>query len=238
MTELLNASKIVVITYDAPHRKTQDLLIRMKALGYQDIEVIATPWVNRKVYQPLIPHRPMAAMPIPPAIFVKNLGYQYTLSENDNLHEILQEREPAYLLIGGAGILPANIVESFCVLNAHPGYLPEMRGLDALKWAIYAHKVIGVTLHWISTEADTGYLIKQIETPLYFWDTFHSIAYRHYEIEIDLLSNAVKHLNSRTKSELKVLEPGQNMLYKRMPPRYEYQLLNRLSQRLMVIEPD
>ena len=32
---------INVLTYNAPHRKTQDLLFRLKAKGYNDVSIIA-----------------------------------------------------------------------------------------------------------------------------------------------------------------------------------------------------
>ena len=48
---------INVLTYNAPHRKTQDLLFRLKAKGYNDVCVLATPWEERKNFRPLIPHR-------------------------------------------------------------------------------------------------------------------------------------------------------------------------------------
>ena len=48
---------ISILTYDAPHRKTQDLLFRLKAKGYSDVNVFATPWQKRKNFIPLIPHR-------------------------------------------------------------------------------------------------------------------------------------------------------------------------------------
>ena len=49
---------IYIITYDYPHRKTQDLLFRLLAKNYKNIAVFSTPWVERKNFVPLIPHRP------------------------------------------------------------------------------------------------------------------------------------------------------------------------------------
>tara|TARA_Y200000002_G_C22599361_1_gene628831 strand:- start:802 stop:990 length:189 start_codon:yes stop_codon:yes gene_type:complete len=53
-----------VLTYNAPHRKTQDLLVRLKSRGYYDVEVIATPWVKRKSFKRKLPHRFLKSLDI------------------------------------------------------------------------------------------------------------------------------------------------------------------------------
>ena len=63
-----------------------------------------------------------------------------------------------------------------------------MKGLDALKWAIYQEQPIGVTTHYISDTADGGELIERRVIPIYFEDSFHSLATRVYEVEIEMLA--------------------------------------------------
>ena len=79
-----------------------------------------------------------------------------------------------------------------------------MRGLDSMKWAIYNNKPLGVTSHIISEEADQGWLIRRKFVPLYEWDTFHSVAMRQYDIEIDLLASAVRDIKDATLESLAV----------------------------------
>ena len=55
---------IFVLTYDAPHRKTQDLLLKLKVRGYNDVQVLATPWESRENFKSLIPHRQFTPDPI------------------------------------------------------------------------------------------------------------------------------------------------------------------------------
>ena len=69
---------IYVLTYNAPHRKTQDLLFRLKANGYNDINVLATPWEERKNFKPLIPHRKFNALNINPVDLCERLGYNFS----------------------------------------------------------------------------------------------------------------------------------------------------------------
>lgn len=184
---------IAVLTYDAAHRKTQDLLFRLLALGYrEELVVVATPWVERKNWKPLFPHRPALALDMTLAQFCTNLDLTLLLTETEDLVAALHRVNPEFVLIAGAGILPAAVAEQFRVINSHPGYLPFVKGLDALKWAILEGQQIGVTAHFITPGVDEGQLIKQEITPLYFEDSFQSFAFRQYEQEIGLLADAVQ----------------------------------------------
>ena len=167
----MNRSRVNVLTYNQPHRKTQDLLLRLKIKGYEDINVLATPGVERKNYTPLIPHRNFPPLKITPHDLCQKLGYGFKEIDIRDLNEI-----EGRILIGGAGILPKEVIDKRQTINSHPVYLPYVRGLDALKWAVYQGKPIGVTTHVISEECDAGQLINQKSVPLYAWDTFHSVA--------------------------------------------------------------
>ena len=190
--------RLGVLTYDAPHRKTQDLLSRLSAFGYEGVRVIATPWEKRNNFKPMIPHRPSEegwpCLPweITPESMCENLEYPYWVINKEELADFFTENNLDMVLIGGAGILPPKVVKSVMLVNSHPAMLPDGRGLDALKWAIYKFLSVGVTLHIIDHTADAGILIKQKLVPLYLWDTFHSYAMRQYEMEMDLLVNAPK----------------------------------------------
>ena len=76
--------------------------------------------------------------------------------------------------------------------------------MDSLKWAILNDKPLGVTSHIISEEADQGWLIKRDLVPLFKWDTFHSVALRQYEMEMDFLASAVDDIKTATMESLKV----------------------------------
>ena len=214
---------IYVLTYDAPHRKrTQDLLLQLKIKGYDDIEVLATPWQARKNFEPLIPHRRFEPYNSNLDYFCSRLGYKLNRIEINNL----DFSESDWVLIGGAGILPGKIVSSQKIINSHPAYLPYVRGLDSLKWAIYYNKPIGVTTHIISKECDAGKLIKRERVPMYSWDTFHSLANRQYELEIEMLANSIEDLNDAPLTELSINESEQ---MRRMPHKYERKLLDKFN---------
>ena len=71
-----------VLTYDTPdgivHKKTQDILLNLKTKGYDDVIVYATPWVERKNFKSLIPHRHFEPINVSTEDLCKRLGYVYS----------------------------------------------------------------------------------------------------------------------------------------------------------------
>lgn len=138
--------KIAVLTYPVKHRKTYDVLSLLKANGYTDVNVYATPFRYQKKFFPIIQHRPEMNFQIPEiSELCFNLGYRYEQGELESFN-IDEER---IVLIAGAGILPEEFVGKHTIINAHPGYIPNCRGLDAFKWAIAEKQPVGVTTHFL-----------------------------------------------------------------------------------------
>ena len=127
-------------------------------------------------------------------------------------------------LICGAGLLPEAFVKKNIVVNAHPGYIPVVRGLDSLKWAIYNGDPIGVTTHLIGDEIDAGEIIERRIVPVFWNDTFHAVAQRQYEMEIQMLINSLAKLNDKHE-----FFKGEGVVHKRMPHSYETRLFERFS---------
>jgi len=175
---------IAIITYDRPHRKTQDLLIR---LIDHEVIVIATPFKKRTQHHSLYQHRP----PMDTGISTEKLCNKFGFDYINHLHpaEWIRKNNISSAIIGGANILETD--QDLKIINSHPGYLPYGRGLDALKWSIYEGYPIGVTTHVINDDIDSGYLIEQKIVPVSYYDTFHSVAYRQYQMEIDMLIKAI-----------------------------------------------
>ena len=117
----------------------------------------------------------------------KNLGYEYQTGQLEEFH-IENDR---VVLIAGAGIIPDEFVKSHTVLNAHPGYVPNCRGLDALKWAIIEKQPIGVTTHIIGDYVDAGEVIERRNIEVNAYDTFHALSQRVYENEVSMLVEAI-----------------------------------------------
>lgn len=215
---------IVVITYNYPHRKTQDIIFGLKAKGYHDVMLLALPFIKREnPFKPIYQHRPSKAHPIYPETLAHNFGYNFQEVTADKIEEILNQIKPIATLIAGAGILPASLVNNHKIINSHPAYLPEVRGLDALKWAIHHKKKIGVTSHFVVENADAGFMIDRKEVPVFSNDTFHSLASRQYETEIKMLLNAIELIQTQT--DFPVLEEKGDV-HRRMPKKIEENLMH------------
>lgn len=211
----------IVLTYDVPHRKTYDVLCRLKSLGYNDVFVWAVPMHYKKTFVPLYEHRPPAYVEIETKKQCVAFGYMYL--ESANGYDGLPGDKEVPVLLCGAGLLPEKLIKSRRIINSHPGYIPLARGLDALKWEIYENLPIGVTTHLIGDEVDAGEIIERKEVPIYENDTFHALAQRVYETEVSML---VDSLRFKGNGDFFVAA-GDNKLHRRMPKEIEAQLMDR-----------
>jgi phosphoribosylglycinamide formyltransferase-1 len=206
---------IGIITYDIPHKKTQDVLFRLKALGYNDVECIAFPFIKRKKFTPLVQHRITDLIDVAPDILCKRLGYSYTKGIDFERYD--------KILIGGANILSKEIIGKYEIINSHPGYMPYVRGLDSLKWAILKGFPIGVTTHVINEKIDEGLIIEQRFISVDYFDTIHSLGQKTYAIEVEMLIDAI-HNTDRAVPEWGTYPPN-----RRMPHRLEVKMLEKLK---------
>lgn len=203
--------RVNIFTYNIPHRKTYDVICLLKARGYSDVFVYGIPMHYKKTYQPLIQHRPSISPSLIKTVqsFCENLGYFY--KEIKSYEEVVLENN-ALVLICGAGIIPEDLIKKYTIINSHPGFIPNVRGLDALKWAIYEQEPIGVTTHLLDEDVDCGYVIDRREVPLNINDTFHEIALRQYEMEVEMLVDAIE----KKDHYICYAKPGDFQIHKRM----------------------
>jgi folate-dependent phosphoribosylglycinamide formyltransferase PurN len=219
--------KVAIITYDAPHRKTQDIIFRLLAKGYGNLHLLALPWEDRsKKCSPIFAHRPQTCIDVAISTLCKRLKIGYIKLENYNsLKDEFDKEEYDNILVGGVGVLPTIMTEQFVITNAHPGYLPNVRGLDALKWAIYEGQPIGVTTHRISNTVDAGWLIDRRIIPVFFEDTFYRLAMRVYNVEVDMLVDSVN-----MKVTKQTLVDDRYRVHKRMPHHLERIMIDRFDE--------
>ena len=220
----MSSEKIAVITYDFPHRKTQDIVFGLKLKAFQNVVLLALPFIKREnPFKPIYQHRPSDCYPIYPKELAANFGYDFLNSTAENLLSALNKIQPKATLIAGAGILPSELVKTHKIINSHPAYLPEVRGLDALKWAIHKNKTIGVTTHFVDEKADAGFLIDRKKVQILENDTFNVLAFRQYRMEIEMLIDAIDLIQQQ--KEFPALEEiGE--VHRRMPKSVEIKLLN------------
>ena len=208
---------IGVITYNIPHKKTQDVLFRLKAMGYDDVECVAFPFIKRKKFVPLVQHRVMDLIDVNPFSLCHRLGYTYTQDVDFSKYD--------KILIGGANILSKEVIGDYEIINSHPGYMPYVRGLDSLKWAILKGLPIGVTTHVINENIDEGLIIEQRFIEVGYFDTIHSLGQKTYAMEVEMLVDAITNPN-RTMPEFGYNAPPN----RRMPHRLEVKMLEKLKR--------
>ena len=122
--------------------------------------------------------------------------------------------------------MPKNFISKNTIVNAHPGYIPNVRGLDAFKWAIFEGQPIGVTTHIIGEEIDAGEIIERKIIPIFSTDTFHTVARRVYDTEIKMLVDAIELVyNSHD-----FVRGSGFPVHKRMPHEKEISLFDRFER--------
>lgn len=126
-------------------------------------------------------------------------------------------------LITGCGILSDKCLRGKRILNAHPGIIPNSRGLDSFKWAILKDRPLGVTLHYIDEKVDCGEIVAVLPTAVYLSDTLQTLARRHYENEITLLADFKSYLNEPSNPYVDILQTKSS---KRMKPNEEKEMMN------------
>ena len=174
--------KIGLITYQKPHRKTEEVLQRLLGCDYE-LTICTLPYISRPHREVFFAHRPNQSVAAAPRDIAKKHGIEYHEYERDI--DICTDSE-IYLVLG-ANILSKECVDRLRIINCHPGVIPASRGLDSFKWALYTMKPLGVTLHYLDADVDSGEIISVIPTDVYQSDSLESLSRRHYQNEIDAL---------------------------------------------------
>lgn len=67
------------------------------------------------------------------------------------------------MVYGGGGILRREIIDLFngWIINPHCGPLPEIRGINAIEWALLLKRSSEVTVHLIDSGIDTGRTLRR-----------------------------------------------------------------------------
>lgn len=170
-----------IISYDVPHLKTEQLILNLR--DRYALTVYALPFVMRPKRRVLFQHRPNQLQAAHPREICTQFNIPFvSVKCDENIENGLD-----FYLVGGAGILSEKCLRGKQILNAHPGIIPAVRGLDAFKWSIYGLKPLGVTLHYIDKNVDAGQIISVLPTPIFPSDSLECLARRHYENEIRLL---------------------------------------------------
>lgn len=211
--------RIGLITYDTPHLKTEQLLAALWVRGERELTLLGLPFRPRPQRPVRFAHRPEMAEGAHPA----ELAAHFDLPWMPLPDAAVLPAGFDVLLVAGAGLLPAEVIREVPIVNAHPGLIPAVRGLDSFKWAIHDQMPLGNTLHLIDEAIDAGRHLAAVRTPVLASDTIERLARRHYALELELLANFARHLREpeAAPSDLPV-RPSR----KRMPVEDEERMLD------------
>lgn len=192
----MTVNKIGILAYNFPHKKTQDFIFRILAEGYNIETIYAAEAVKLNIPHSTIKTKINHLGLIHPSKIAQNLGIRYkVISHNsEELHQDVKERGIEIGIISGARILSEETISCFNkgVINFHPGIIPQARGLDALLWSIYKNEPIGVTAHLVDKKIDAGAILEIREMPVYLTDTILDLSERLYEIQLDMIPEAIE----------------------------------------------
>jgi len=109
--------------------------------------------------------------------------------------EHIAQYEPEIGVVFGCGKLKPPVIRLFpTLLNIHKGFAEEYRGLDTDLWPIYHGEPdrIGVTVHQVEEELDTGAIAKMAQVPLYPGMKIEELRYAWVILATEMVINCLR----------------------------------------------
>lgn len=200
-------NKIGLFVYDFPHTKSNRGMQLIKTYFSGQVEVFAAPKVElnhkKSKYRVSVKDTPT----LHPVDIAKSYGWNCHISAHNTkkIEEVISKNKLQIGIILGARILSNDVISSFekGIINFHPGLLPENRGLDNIKWAIYDNIQQGVTTHFINKFVDAGEIIYREIIDVQQEDTFFDINQKLLDKQFDHLLRLLRS-NFETEDLIKV----------------------------------
>jgi folate-dependent phosphoribosylglycinamide formyltransferase PurN len=206
--------KYALFAYDFPHKKTKDFILTLEYFGYKLACIVAAPYVKLNIPQPKIRTSVHESELLHPRDLAKLFGIPYFVMPHNSAEciGILKKSKIDIGIIGGARILSQDVINAvqYGIINFHPGLIPENRGLDNLKWAIYMGIPQGVTSHFIDKRVDAGRVIIRKIVQIYSDDTLFDIQQRLYETQLELIDPTLKLVQIRSLEDFKLITGGES----------------------------
>ena len=224
--------KIVLFAYDFPHKKTQDFLFKLIYEDFKPHVVVATPWTKLSFPDPKIRISPHHRGLIHPKEICQRFNIPYVVSKHNSAQTAELAKEANIGIISGARILGENIINSVKggIINFHPGIIPQVRGLDTIKWAVYFGDPIGNTAHFIDTEIDAGQIIQKESLPIFKDDNWMDLYLRVQEAQLDMIPIVLDKIKHKTKEDFPKEDLSKGRYNKSMPADTELEANQRLGK--------
>lgn len=130
--------------------------------------------------------------------------FEYINDINDSsVQALVKSLEPNYMIYCGGGIVKKELLKAMPdrIINIHSGPLPDIRGMNAIEWAVLLNKRTVTSIHFIDEGIDTGKTIS----------------------EIDINSRKIQDISQlRNTAILYGIDELVNLLINGLPPGYQY----------------
>jgi len=132
--------------------------------------------------------------------------------------ELLKRLSSDIIILGGSRILKKYIINipRIGILNAHPGILPQYRGVDVIPWAVYNGDDIGVTVHLIDENVDSGLIIDRQKIGIEHGDTLESLCKKAEILSGKMIADALIELDNGRRFSHAIEANGQGPVYHKM----------------------
>jgi len=126
----------------------------------------------------------------------KFIDFKYKKTAEKKILILLVKKKIKLICLAGfMKILSKNFIKKFKgkIINIHPSLLPKYKGLNTHKRAIQnKEKFSGCTVHYVSTNLDSGKIIMQKKIKIKKNDTASSLGKKILKIEHKLYSSAIR----------------------------------------------
>ena len=146
--------------------------------------------------------------------------------------QLLREIGPDVIVLGGSRIIRNNIIDipKVGILNAHPGLLPEYRGVDVIPWAIYHGDPVGVTIHFVDEGVDTGGIVARKVVDVTEGDTIASLGKKADVLAGELMAETVLAIIEGEYVQVVRQSKEDGKQYYRMPARLLRETVRKLGR--------
>jgi len=202
--------KIAVFAYNFPHRKTNDFLFNLLFHKYDVKLVIAADPVKIDLPPSYLRSKLRYLNNYHPRDICLRFDIPYVVSPHNSKKTIalLNDNQIELGIIAGARLLDQEVINavSLGIINFHPGLLPKIRGLGALKKSIISGDPPGITAHLIDRRMDAGRIIIKKTIPVYSDDTLMDLSHRQHDTQLALLSETIDKLINNDIAEFPAIQ--------------------------------